>query len=129
MGDLGFRGDGYGHSLIGDLKITDKLNYIFEHDVTETNGFGFNTATVQYLIYRWNNCWGVGTRVEWFKLDDVAGGTGQHDMYEWTTGLNWKPHPNFVLRPEVRYQGGPGLAVLGLQDDQTSFAIDAILAF
>lgn len=52
-------------------------------------------------------------------------------------GLNYRPHPNFVLRPEVRwdwYGGGPNLAgqlPFGNmnQTSQFTYAMDMIFTF
>jgi hypothetical protein len=74
------------------------------------------------LIYRLNDCWAVGGRLEWWKRDGSS-------VWEATAGVNWKPHPNFVLRPEIKYNSGAALATLGLPDKSTIFGIDAILTF
>jgi len=48
---------------------------------------------------------------------------------EVTVGVNWQPHPNFVLRPEIKHNSGDALVNLGLPDESTIFGIDAILTF
>ena len=61
--------------------------------------------------------------MEWWEQDGSS-------AYELTGGVNWKPHPNFVLRPEIRYQWGQGLADnLGLPDSETIFGMDAVVTF
>ena len=78
---------------------------------------GDDVGVNQYLIYQLNDCWAVGGRFEWWKRDGAS-------AYEATAGVNWRPHPNFVLRPEIRYNWGPGLAAnLGLPENSTIFGI------
>ncbi len=70
----------------------------------------------QYLIYTINPKWSAGTRIEWFRDDDGdrVAGVGNVNLgwtaapgfvgtfTEWTTGLNYRPCPNLVIRPEIR---------------------------
>jgi len=133
-GNLGWRGEGYNHSLIFDFSLTERLNYVLQNDWVETDGW-YNVDTGvfspnqrddvginQYLFYKLNDCWKLGGRLEWWKRDGAS-------AYEATAGVNWRPHPNFVLRPEVRYNWGPGLAALTLPEDSWIFGMDAILTF
>ncbi|MGQ9605253.1 MAG: outer membrane beta-barrel protein [Thermogutta sp.] len=105
----------------------------------------------QYLIYTINPCWSAAMRVEWLRDDDgarVAGpgnipgvrafsGRGfAGDFYNVTLGLNWRPTPNWLVRPEIRwdwYDGPAGPTGLpfdgGNRDDQFTAAIDATLLF
>ncbi len=133
-GNLGWRGEGYNHSLVFDFHVTDKLNYVVQSDWVETTGwYTVNDVFVadsyddvgvnQYLFYELNDCWKLGGRFEWWKRDGAS-------AYEATAGVNWRPHPNFVLRPEIRYNWGPGLAAnLFLPADSWIFGIDGILTF
>ena len=133
FGDLGWRGEGYNHSLIFDVSVTEKLNYILQNGLVQSDGW-YNPAGTffpgqrddvgvnQYLIYRLNDCWAVGGRLEWWKWDGSS-------MWEATAGVNWKPHPNFVLRPEIRYNWGSGLANNFALDDGFIFGIDGIVTF
>ncbi|MFG0335040.1 MAG: outer membrane beta-barrel protein, partial [Maioricimonas sp. JB049] len=137
LGDLGFIGDGYTHSIVADAALTDKLNYVFQTDLVSTTnpvgtptGTNFSTIGInQYLIYDVNDRLGLGTRFEWWK----ANGTS---YYEMTYGVNIKPHANLVIRPEIRYQWAPaaqganarnpiGLPVYG----GAIFGVDTILTF
>jgi hypothetical protein len=136
FGDLGWRGEGYNHSLVFDVSVTEKLNYVLQSDLVQSDGY-WNVDTGvfypgqrddvgvnQYLIYQLNDCWAVGGRLEWWKRDGSS-------LWEATAGVNWKPHPNFVLRPEIRYNWGPGLAnYFGSPTDAGSiFGIDGIFTF
>jgi hypothetical protein len=99
---------------------------VFETDYvdTDTDLANEDVGINQYLLYSLNNCWAVGGRFEWWKRDGAS-------LYEATTGLNWKPRPNFVVRPEVRYNWGDGIQQNidpGLAGGWI-FGADAILTF
>lgn len=99
-GDLGLNGDGWSQSLVADIALTEKLNYVFQSDIFDAE----NIETVginQYLLYALSDRLGLGTRVEWWKADGSSVGA-------WTAGLNVKPCANVTLRPELRYQWDPG---------------------
>ena len=71
----------------------------------------------QYLIYSLNDCLAAGVRAEWWRDDGT-------DYFEVTGGLNYRPHANVVIRPEVRFDRS--------DDDtfeQTSCGVDTILTF
>ena len=131
IGDLGWRGDeGYNHSLVLDFTLTDKINYVLQSDFVHTDEFDEDTVGInQYVFYTINDCLVLGSRFEWYK-DDFQG-AGLDDVYEATFGLNYKPHANFVIRPEVRYNWDfPAAAGLpGGDSDLTVFGIDTIFTF
>jgi hypothetical protein len=139
FGNLGWIGDdGFSQSLVLDWKINDKWEYVFQSDAigvdNSINAGGGHYDTVginQYLFYTINDCWRAGTRVEWWKADG-------NSVNEMAFGVNYKPHANIVLRPEVRYNWAPGplpgvLPVAGtaVEDfkDNTIFGMDMILTF
>ena len=136
FGDLGWRGEGYNHSLVFDVSVTEKLNYVLQSDLVLSDGawnvttdvftpeVGDDVGVNQYLIYQLNDCWAVGGRLEWWKRDGSS-------LWEATAGVNWKPLPNFVLRPELRYNWGDGLAnnIAADFDDGFIFGIDGIVTF
>lgn len=134
---------GYMHSLVADYAVSDKLQYIIQNDYLDTengdgdrarNTFGIN----QYLIYNINDCWAYGSRFEWWNVaTDQFGRDGNADVYALTMGLNYRPHANLIIRPEIRYDWVRGVtadeaAVVGLFDsgvDQFTFGMDTILTF
>jgi hypothetical protein len=141
-GNFGLRsagGSGYSHSVVGVGDVSDSLQYVFQTDYAGSNGFlgdpdfdaqdyGIN----QYLFYTLSDCWKVGGRMEWWKSNTVTGES--QSFYELTGGINYKPHANLVLRPEIRYNWTPGNeaaeSALGTSDfNNTVFAIDAIVTF
>jgi len=114
--------DGYMHTFLIDLRVTDRLDYVLQTDYLDntifTGGVGPLLLVNQYLIYELNDRWAVGGRFEWGRADG-----SQVDRSNVTIGANYRPHPNVVVRPEVRYDdfdGGP---------DSTVFGIDAIITF
>lgn len=123
-GDLGLNGDGWSQSIVADLALTDKLNYVFQTDLfdaEDSETFGIN----QYLIYSMSERLGVGFRGEWWKSNGVSVGA-------LTAGLNVRQCANFTLRPEVRYQWDPGTyggTIEQASDGSAIFGIDAIMTF
>jgi len=127
VGDLGFRAEGYSHSVVLDAQLTEELNYVFHTDLVETNGGGDHQFSVnQYLLYWMNDCLGFGGRAEWWKNSGSS-------IYEVTLGVNIKPTANFIIRPEWRYQWDNDsvgtLAGLPAAEDEGFFAVDAIMTF
>jgi hypothetical protein len=135
FGNLGWLGKGYTHSLVADFALTDKLHYIAQSDyvdVYQSDFTGKDYYTIgfnNYLIYWATDRVGLGTRAEWWKAQGVS-------YYEVTAGVNFKPIPNFVIRPEFRYQWSPAaegnpannqMAIPSLGDG--IFGVDGILTF
>jgi hypothetical protein len=103
----------------------------------------------QYLFYTINDCWKAGARFEWFRDDDgarvgavrpgnpLAAGGFAGNFYDIALGLNWSPHANIMVRPEVRWDWYDGDILAGSNgpfdtdnppgdDDQMLAAIDVI---
>ena len=116
--------DGYSHSLVFDMAVTDKFNYILQSDLVDNNRFnGRSESTIgvnQYFIYQKNECWGFGARVEWYR----SGG----EVTAYTAGVNYKPHANVMIRPEYRYDDYTG-TVNGSSTDSGTFGADLIFTF
>jgi len=136
LGNLGFIGDGYSHSLVLDVAVTDKINYVGQSDFLDTNGAvneggGIERWAVginQYLFYTVNERIKLGGNFEWFR-NDIAG-NGTNDIYMLRGGVNVRPHANLVLRPEVRYQWTPASdEAVGFPMNEVSFNIDMVLTF
>ncbi len=144
VGNFGFRSDGefgYEHTLVLDTKLSKKWEYVLENDYVHTDGsFGGNGVTgngedieiANYLFYTINDCWKMGSRLEWWKSNQV---TGQDtSFYELTYGLNYKANANWMIRPEVRYDWTPAEdAVQTAQNtdfyNKVIFGIDAICTY
>ncbi|TWT92104.1 porin [Stieleria varia] len=138
FGEARFQGveKGYMQSIVADFALSDKLNYVFQTDYLDTED---NTgATVretfdinQYLLYSVNDCLGYGARFEWYNEEGVFSPVGTSaDIYALTLGVNYKPHANVIVRPEVRFDWDDD-QVAGLEDgtDQTTFGFDTIFLF
>jgi hypothetical protein len=140
FGKIGFGTDapGYSHSIVLDVALTDKLTYVFQSDFIDYRGavigvpgsiavahrYGVN----QYLMYDINDCLAAGIRLEWFNTEQLP--RGRSDLYELTFGLNYKPHPNLIVRPEVRYdRDDDGFTVPAGRNDTVGFGMDVILLF
>jgi len=124
--------------VVYTFRFNDRLWYASQYTFgQEVNGStitpGQNAAwygSDQYLFYKMNEKWTAGLRIECVRDEDGAriagiGGLLGTDM-GWqgapgfggtfsnlSLGLNWRPHPNFLLRPEARwdwYGGAPNPA-------------------
>lgn len=119
IGNFGHKGEGYGHSIVLDTSITDKLNYVFQSDVLNTDAGDTHSVGVnQYLFYTLSDELAVGGRMEWWKYDG-------NSQYATTVGVNVRPTDNLVIRPELRWDWNPGQG----QDAETIFGVDAILTY
>ncbi len=126
-GELGWRGNGYSHSIVVDTALTDNLNYVIQSDLVRTNDADANPATIdadddiginQYLIYSVSEKVGLGTRMEWWKNEGRS-------QYAATFGVNVKPMDNLIIRPEIRHDWKVAAPV----GSQTTFGMDVILTF
>ena len=106
-------GDLYYNCIVFTYKLTDRWTYIFEHDLGSNYNVDQRTGVDNqwyelnnYLTYRINDCWSFGGRLEWFQDPQgarVTGGASRGNYYSVTGGLNYKPHANVTIRPEIRY--------------------------
>ncbi len=141
IGGNASNGDIYMNSFVMQRQISDKLTYVFQHDFGTNTGLGAGDnewyGINQYLQYEINGCWSVGTRYEWFRDDDgarVIGAAGH--FHEISLGVNYRPHANLVVRPELRWDwfdadaaGGPLPFDRGTRSSQFLGACDVIFTF
>ena len=135
-GEMGVNGDGYSHSNVLDITLTDNLNYVIQSDLVSFSLAGTQRSDVginQFLFYTVNDCLSLGGRFEWWKSNSGFGhgglstASGGSDSYYATTlGVNYKPHANVVVRPEWRYDTAPQSTT---SYSQGMFAVDVILTF
>lgn len=129
---------GYMNSVVLNTAVTEKLRSVFHVDYLDTEdasgatvreSWGLNQA----LLYSLNDCLALGARYEWYQHEGIFGPLGQEDEIEaLTLGLNYRPHANVVVRPEVRWDEDHSTnRVVGLEEgrNQTTFGIDTILTF
>lgn len=124
---------GYMHSIVLDYAVCDDVQYIFQSDFLDaeySNGDQRDSIGVNnYLIKTINDCWAVGARFEWWNTKNQT--PTSSDVFDLTFGVNYRPHANVILRPEVRFDWDSD-RVVGLDNNansQTSFAMDGILTF
>jgi hypothetical protein len=142
-------GDIYMSSLIGTVNLTDDIQWVIEHDHGVNNNvpggpgaewYGINN----YLFITLTDYVNFGGRIEWFDDADgarvgavnPAGPGAEGDYYAYTIGLNIRPHANFVVRPEMRYDWFDGTAPVGAEpydsgteDDLLTFGVDGVLQY
>ncbi len=161
---VGFTGNNDRTSWINvfTYQLNECWNYAAQYTVgQELNGSTVNLGstahwygTDQYLFYKLNPQWSTGLRYEWVRDEDgsrIAGiGNRPETTYGWlgkpgftgsfhalSLGLNYRPHPNFVFRPEVRWDGYDGPTNLakqlpfndGSKCSQFTTAMDLIVTF
>jgi hypothetical protein len=161
-GNLGWRGDGAINSAILSRQWTPKFATVHQFDVLASNltqmnantfpGTNIQTGTfsfgnipqnfnmpggvprqsqgfINYAFYDLTPKIKLGFRGEWFNADN-------QDYYTFTYGLNWKPHPNLLIRPELRHMVSPdnhqiysGNGFTGQLYNQVLYAADFIVIF
>jgi hypothetical protein len=156
-GNLGWRGQGAINSVILSRQWTPKFSTVSQFDVLDSNltnlqpGINPGTFTFSTVPSNFNQPGGVprastglinyafydltpkikaGVRGEWYKADGTS-------YYTVTGGINWKPHPNLIVRPEVRGMWSPGNHQIytgaggfsGNIYNQTVWAMDFIVTF
>jgi hypothetical protein len=133
FGGVSFPGsdqDAYSHSIVLDVAVTEKFTYVVQSDYIDNDililgqdPFGWATTwgVNQYLLYQFNDCVGAGLRYEYFDQE-------VYEVTATTVGLHLKPHPNLIVRPEVRYEDWDNGNLLG-RTDATIFGVDMIMTF
>ena len=138
-------GNIYAHSLVLEHQLSDRTTYVIENTLGSITGRGIDESQwysiTNNLFHDINDCWSAGLRIEWFRDDDGQqigiNGSGPGSFYEATLGLNWQPHPNLRLRPEVRWDWFDGVGrpfdsrdgVTGTEVKQFTGAMDVVVTF
>ncbi len=148
------------NSLLLEQGLSEKLRYVLQSNFgVENNGDPRNHEDAEwyglnnYLFYTMSPQWSAGMRFEWLRDDDGlfygpgnvpgngrawAGGPGfSGDWFELTWGLNYRPCPNAVIRPEIRYDWYNGTRDVkgelpfddGNKSYQLTVAADLIITF
>lgn len=115
-----------------------RWNYVLQHDRgTQQQALQTQTAQwysiVHYLTYQVTDTLGLGVRGEWFRdHNGFRYAAGPANYYAVTAGVNWKPYPWLMLRPEVRYdwsKAAIGAFDAGQRNNQILLGIDAVVQF
>jgi hypothetical protein len=122
FGDISDTENGYSHSVVVQVNLGEKMDYVFQTDYVDTTN-RYEIGVNQYLFYTVSDDVTLGARLEWWRSGTNLG-TGSE--YSFTTGINYRPETRFdlILRPEVR-----------IDWDETSentdviFGMDAILTY
>lgn len=138
------KGDVYMNSFVLTHDMGCGWSYVFQHDLgvqsnsEVANGTNYWYGVNQYLFKEINECWSVGTRLEWFCDEDGSrvGTNGAGNYYAASFGANWKPNANVIVRPEVRFDkfddrdnSGSTPYAEGAHDDAAFYGVDAIFTF
>ncbi len=122
----------YSHSIVVDVDITERLNYVFQSDLLLVRDWNYvigqDLQTIginQYLFYTLNDCWAFGARIEWWHNDLLGPALSVNEA---TFGVNYRPHTNLVIRPEVKQEWVPS-KLAGPIFDNAIFGIDMILTY
>ena len=134
------QGNIYMHSIVATVAMSDNLEYVMQSDYGTNTEIGAATGNEwyginQYLFYTINDAWKFGTRYEIFR--DEAGtaggsriGNGSETYSAATLGLNWLPHSNVTVRPELRWDWvNEGSGAYGGNNSLFTMGIDAIFTF
>jgi hypothetical protein len=120
--------------VVGIFTLSECWQYVIQHDYLNTEGTfddpdvdGEDKGVTNYLFYTLNDCWKLGGRIEWWNTDSLTGESAS--LYDVTGGLNYRPHANLVIRPEIRYDWTPSNEAIDDDYNQTWFGIDAVLTF
>jgi Putative beta-barrel porin-2, OmpL-like. bbp2 len=136
-GNLGWRGEGYSHSIVADYTLNSKWEYVFQSDLVDTStttdaiSDGQSYGANNYLFYTINDCWKWGTRAEWWKGNNLD--SRMHSFYEIATGPNYKYNANLTIRPEMKFNWCPAEDTVenaaGGDFSNVIFGIDALYTF
>ena len=138
VGNLGWRSGGefgYTQHIVGTVALSENLDYVIQSDFLSSEGTFTDSdfenvegGVTNYLFYTLNDCWRIGGRIEWWNTNSITGESTS--FYDLTAGVNYKPHANWMIRPEVRYDWTPAEdaveAALGDEYNQVFFGIDAV---
>ncbi|MCI0335434.1 MAG: porin [Planctomycetes bacterium] len=142
IGDLGWRSGGqfgFTQHIVGVANLTENTTWVIQSDYLHTDGTitdddfeNEDKGVTNYLIYKLNDCWSVGGRIEWWKSNNVIPGEDA-SFYDITGGINYHATANLVIRPEIRYDWTSSdeafETAFGEDYNQEWFGINAVLTY
>lgn len=124
IGDTGYRGSGTLWSGVAEVQLTNKVSYVGQVDYLNLNLNSTDEfSVINGLYYCHNQCLSFGSRLEWFKSDQLQAATAS--TYDYTVGMNYRPNANILIRPEVRWDWGEN----ALDNGDVNFGFDTIFTF
>lgn len=102
--------DDFAQSVILDVNVSDRLNYVFQTDYKNIDGSDDeDVGIVNYLFFGFNDWLSFGSRVEWWRDGTGSPYTNGDRVsnYAYTNGVNIKLLDNLILRPEARTDWAP----------------------
>jgi hypothetical protein len=121
-GNTGIRGDGVLSSNVLEVGLSNKTYYVLQGDVLNLDDVN-EFSVVQYLFHSVNPCLQLGSRLEWWKSNQLFSST--QSTWSYTSGINFRRNANFMIRPESRYDWGAGAA----NPAKITFGVDGIVTF
>ncbi len=122
--------DGSSYSIVLDLNLTDRMNFVLQHDNVHNPAANQSYGVNGYLFYELSESVSLGTRIEWWNTHLAGAATGASDLYNVTHGMNIKLTDNFMIRPEVRWDRDSDSILIDPADDQRiGFGMDWIWTY
>jgi len=126
-------------SVCLEWAVTNRFTYVMQYNLRNDNVRGGDRYSAyginNHLLYKLNDRWAAGMRVEWLRDNGgygyIAENGASGDYYQLTWGLNWNPHKNISIRPEVRYDWCKGAAPFAgyARKDQISGGCGVVVSF
>ena len=122
FGDISDTESGYTHSVVMQIELGEKMDYVFQSDYVDTNE-RYHIGVNQYVFYTVSEDISVGARLEWWRNGTDLGADSQYSV---TSGINYRPTSRFdmILRPEVRIDWDDSST-----DTIVIFGMDAIIQY
>jgi hypothetical protein len=122
FGDISDTESGYTHSVVMQIELGEKMDYVFQSDYVDTNE-RYHIGVNQYVFYTVSEDISVGARLEWWRDGNNLGADSEYSV---TTGINYRPTSRFdmILRPEVRIDWDDSST-----DTIVIFGMDAIIQY
>ena len=108
-------------SFCFEWNLTNRFTYVMQYNLHNDNVRGGEGRYSSYginnhFLYKLNDRWGAGMRVEWLRDNGGYVTEEAGTYYQFTWGLNWNPRKNVSIRPEVRYDWVKGATPFGRSD-------------
>ena len=123
LGDTGYLGSGTLSSFVAEVQLASNVQYVAQVDYLNVQQVD-EYSLINSLFFCQSECFAFGTRLEWWNSNRFAP-SDSASTYDFTVGANYRPHSNFVIRPEVRWDWGR----YAVDNGEVIFGLDAIMTF